>query len=241
MTTPLVRTHAFQAPSQRLPLGVAVQRVERALARVTEDQDVEPYLLRRVLARALVGVIRDAFGERIAGLCPGRTLFCGEVLVGLQGGRRRVVFLDGQRVAVSLTDPPQLCPHSTTLLWRYEGMVHVAHDARFGLPTDLRMAAASLETDPELPVAAIEAVVCELGRALETLAPVAAFFVPEETGWDAFRFLEVRARALDPRTEIGLERARALEPDSQIGDLVGLNLPHQDWLTPLLCWIRGAG
>jgi hypothetical protein len=189
----------------------------------------------------LQAVFRHHLAATVDGAFPKDPPRSGIVTLGLHRGERLRLRVGAVLLRTPLPESSELIPASVTLVHRDRGSLRMAHQIRFGAPAHLRAAARAVGTSSSLGVDAIEGVVRELGRCLEPHAPVAALYEDPVLGWEAYRFLEVRHRVHDPDRHVALDRARTLEPTCGPGDLIGLSLPVQDWLTPLLSWMRGAG
>lgn len=208
--------------------------VDRALHGLARRAGVAASDLARVLRLGLVGSLADPLGVEPGG--------DGHVLLGLYPGVRRVVRVCGLELRVPLSDALGLSPNNVTVVHRMGGRtVKVCHDVRFGRPEALRHAALRLGLPLELGVDAVEVALRELGRLSRPHAVVAAIYFADHRGWDLYRFLQVVPRVVDPERHLDLRRAREFEADSDYGDMVGVSLPTQDWLTPVLCWAGGAG
>ena len=233
MARPVVRTHRRNEAPERASLECGLRVTEGALAAHAKRTQVHPVDLRQGLALAFSYAIRSAFDSDVD--------LCGEVMIGLGNGPRRKVVLGGLHLSVCLADPPLVSPFAVTVLHRHDGVVHLSHDVEFGNPAVLAAAAASRSLPQGSLIGAIEAVVRDLGRLEEPVAPIGAVHLADDAGWEVFRFVQVTDRVHDPRLHIGISAARALEPDSRKGDVLGVSLRKQDWLTPTLCWLGGAG
>jgi hypothetical protein len=233
MPRPVVRTHARHDAPYRASLESGLRATEGALAAHVRRTGVHPSALRQGLARAMAYTVRQAFPEDVE--------LSGEILLGLGGGPRREVHLGGLHLSVSLADPPLVAPHAVSLLHRHQGTVHIVHDVELGAPAALAKASAELDLPDGCLIGALEAIVRDLGRLTEPVAPLGAVHLPDEAGWEVFRFVQVREEVHDARLHIAVNEAQVLEPESRPGDLLGVSLPSQDWLTPTLCWLGGAG
>lgn len=233
MARPVVRTHPRHEAPQRASLEERRRSVEGALAAHARRSGLHPVELRQALATAFATPVRAAFDPDVE--------LDGEILLGLGNGARREVRLGRLRISVGLAEPTLLSPHAVTLLHRSGGIVHLAHDVAFGSPAALGAATQAHGLPDGTLIGALESIVRDLGRLVEPVAPLGAVHLPDEAGWEVFRFMQVCEVVQDPRLHIQLREAAVLEPDSRAGDLLGVSVPSQDWLTPTLCWLGGAG
>ncbi|MFK7928633.1 MAG: hypothetical protein AB8H79_10635 [Myxococcota bacterium] len=208
--------------------------VDRAIQDYLQHRSDSAVDLARVLRLGLIAPI----GRRL-GVEPGDG---GQLLLGLSGGPRTSVRACGYTVQLPVGESLGLSPNAVTVAHRRAGQtVALQHDVRFGQPGTLRRAAEDLGLCPSLGADAVEVVLRELGALVRPRALLAAVYFADYRGWDVYRFLRVVSRVRDPEREVGVERARELEHGSALGDMVGVSLPAQDWLSPLLLWAAGAG
>lgn len=207
--------------------------VDAALARFLDVEGVSPLLLRHVLAASFRAALVSGFESAL----PPRS----ELLLGLQPGPRRCVQVGGLRLLVSLADAPGLAPHAVTPFVRAATGLTPGPEVAFGDPDHLITAARVVGARAKLALDALRAVLCEIARPLAPGSVISAIYLDRATGWQTFRVVEVARHAPLAPEQLGLDRARAWDPDCEPGDLLGLSMPSVDWLTPVLCWMGGAG
>ena len=225
------------------PVSLVARRqgVDLALRRFCERTDAPMLLVRHVFAAALRAALLGALDEEQAEAACAPPHRRRPILLGLQGGTKVVVPVAGLHVQLSTHETALLSPQAVTPFVRVDGGLRAGPDVGFGDPDHLIAAARVVGATSELGVDALRAVLRELARASCPRGAVTARFVGVGLGWQCFHLVEVVDFVRDPGAQLGIAQARALDPASEIGDLLGLSLPPQDWLTPLLLWMRGAG
>jgi len=204
--------------------------VERALHRRGASLGLEPLAVRAVLLRALLIPVRQGFG----------VVSEGTVRLGCGSGPRILLRMGGHRLLVP-AQPGALDPASVTLVHRAPvGSVRVATHMRFGERPALEAAARAQGLCPQVGVGLLGAVVAQLGLVqVPTGARVRGHL--ERGRWEALRMVDVVPRVGSPVRQITLSDARHLVQDVRAGERVGVALPRQDWLTPLLHWVARPG
>lgn len=207
--------------------------VDAALARFLNVEGVSPLLLRHVLAAAFRAALVSSSDLVL--------LPRSELLLGLQPSPRRCVQVGGLRLHVSLADAPGLAPHAVTPFMRASAGLISCPEVAFGEPDHLVTAARVVGARSQLALDALRAVLCEIARPLAPRGVITPIYLDRATGWQTFRMVEVAEHTPFASEQLSLDRARALDPACQPGDLLGLSMPSVDWLTPVLCWMGGAG
>ena len=217
------------------PEGVRQWAVERALQQAAVRGRVHPVQLRSVLVDALLEPLRRAFEP----CCSTHRTDTGTIRLGGGPERRRLVRLAGLRLL--LPQGEALDPGNVTLIRRsLHGGVQVRTGVAFGQPSTLARAAVRRGLHGQVAVDAIDASV----RALALLGlPLGSGVRARHTadGWVPLRVVDVVRDVGTPVSQIGLPEARLLVAGTEVGEQVGVSLPTEDWLTPVLTWTLGAG
>ena len=204
--------------------------VARTLRRKGASTGLHPLLVQAILVDALLAPVHRAFDG-----CAD-----GTIRLGAELGSRRLLRLGGLRVYVpdegALVDPSMV-----TLVHREPlGAVRVRAGVSFGERADLHRAARKHGVCPELAVGLVGAVVASVGL---LQVPVGAMVRAHLDGhsWEAMRVVEVVGGGGPSVRHIGLPDARLLVGEVFVGERVGVALPRQDWLTPVLRWAGEPG
>lgn len=204
--------------------------VERALHRHGAALGLDPVQARAVLLDALTRPIRAAFGPVSGGTVRLGATHVGRTLLRLDGLRVWVPSLPGELDAANL-----VVVHRAAM-----GAVRVRVGLHLGRRDALEAAARHHGLCPELPVGLLAAVVASLGKLHAPAGAVVKAHLGRD-GWHAMRLVDVVREVRAPVRELGLLDARLLVDDARVGQQVGVSLPGDDWLTPLLFWAAQPG
>lgn len=241
MSSALPQRHLSIDRSPAHALGHRQRGVEVALRRFCERAGWSSLHVRHVFAAAIRAALLGALDDEQAEAASAAGSDRRAILLGLGPGPRVPVPVSGLRLLVSVSEQAALAPHAVTPFVRLGDGMRAAAEVGVGDPDHLVAAARIVGASQELGLDALRAILRELARLTCPRGTVTARFLGESLGWQSFHLVEVVGTVRDPAAQIAHEHAVGLDPDSQIGDLLGLSLPSQDWLTPLLLWMRGAG
>lgn len=220
----------FSPHDRPLPPSLTRWAVERTLARCGRSLGLSPLRVRAVLVDALLAPIHRSFG----GVGPGT------VRVGAELGARRSLRLGGLRLFVPDTGA-LVDPSCVTLVHREPlGSVRVRAGVAFGVRGDLRRAAVRNGVTLDVAEHLLKSVVSAVGL-LQAPAGGLVRAHLDGSAWEAMRVVEVVPRVGSPVRQIGLGDARLLVGEVLVGERVGVALPRQDWLTPVLRWAGEPG
>lgn len=231
----------YLSPTPALPVartygatpGAARCLVASALARYAADRGVEPLVLR--------GLFASAFRAAVLGGWRADLELPHDVLLGLQSGPRVVVPLRGLRLHLPVDPLFSVQPFAVSLYAPTQAGLIGLPERAFGHPDQLMAAARVLRLPSDLGVLAVRQVVVALARPLAPGAAIVVDYSDSGLGWEAYQMVRVVHRVCNPATQIDRVRATALDRRAQPGDMLGVGLPVQDWLTPALRWMCGGG